>query len=83
MLICMRTTLNLPDALVAEAKALAAAEGVTFTSLLEDALRDRLQQQPDDVPVQSLPTYGTPGGRVFLVDIEDKDAVWGAFDDVS
>ena len=38
MLICMRTTINLPDAL-AEAAAKAAAEGRTFTSVVEEGLR--------------------------------------------
>lgn len=39
MLICMRTTLNLNDDLVRQAKQRAAAEDRTLTSVIEDALR--------------------------------------------
>lgn len=39
MLICMRTTLNLNDDLVRQAKQRAAAEDSTLTSVIEDALR--------------------------------------------
>jgi hypothetical protein len=44
MVICMRTTLNLPDGLVAQAKAQAAASGQTLTSLIEEGLRLVLQK---------------------------------------
>lgn len=39
MLICVRTTLNLNDELVRQAKQRAAAEDRTLTSVIEDALR--------------------------------------------
>ncbi len=42
MLMHMRTTILLPDALYRETKAAAAASGRTVTSLVEDALRERL-----------------------------------------
>ena len=38
----MRTTILLPDALYRDTKAAAAASGRTVTSLIEDALRERL-----------------------------------------
>ncbi len=38
----MRTTVRLDDALLAEAKALAARTGRTLTQLIEDALRESL-----------------------------------------
>lgn len=80
MLVCMRTTINLPDALAEEAKARAAAEGRTFTSLVEEGLRAVLAaQRTTDDPVPTLPSYGDPGGRI-LVDVSDRDALWGAFD---
>jgi len=81
MLGCMRTTLNLPDGLVAEAKARAAASGHTFTSLVEEGLRLLLERSADleaGVPA-ALPAYGEPGGRV-LVDLSDRDAVWAVLD---
>lgn len=79
MLICMRTTLNLNDALVAEVKARALAERTSMTSLIEEALRARLAETRGGSSVQ-LPTYGTPGGTAFLVDLRDRDAVWDALD---
>lgn len=79
MLICMRTTLNLPDALVEQAKATASREGRTLTSLVEEGLRAVLQSQAAPHPV-SLPAYGSGTGAV-LVDLDDRDALAAALDD--
>ncbi|MGH3601235.1 MAG: hypothetical protein ACRDRO_29465 [Pseudonocardiaceae bacterium] len=78
----MRTTLNLPDALVAQAKAHAAASGQTLTSLIEEGLRLVLQQHDIPYPAapELLPAYGHPAGRI-LVDLGDRDAVWTALDE--
>jgi plasmid stability protein len=78
MLVCMRTTINLPDALAEAAKAKAAAEGRTFTSVVEEGLRAMLAAEPKDPPIV-LPAYGRPDGTV-LVDISDRDALWAALD---
>ena len=82
MLICMRTTLNLPDGLVAQAKAQAAASGQTLTSLIEQGLRLVLQKHDVPCPAapEPLPAYGHPAGRI-LVDLGDRDAVWRALDE--
>ncbi len=82
MLICMRTTINLPDGLVEHAKEHAAAHGRTFTSLVEEGLRVLLDQRHHeaDVGPEPLPAYGDPAGRV-LIDLADRDAVWAALDD--
>lgn len=82
MLICMRTTLNLPDGLVAQAKAQAAASGQTLTSLIEEGLRLVLQKHDVPCPAapEPLPAYGHPAGRI-LVDLGDRDAVWRALDE--
>ena len=79
MLICMRTTLNLPDALASEAKARAASEGRTLTSFIEEALRDRLARDAIAVDYTPLPTH-TPRIPGALVDLDDKDAVRDAMD---
>jgi hypothetical protein len=82
MLICMRTTLNLPDALAAEAKARAAAEGRTFTDLVVAGLRLVLDVAPASARPAPLPTFGDrtdPRDR-FLVDLLDRDALWDALD---
>lgn len=42
MLCCMRTTVNLPDDLVREAKSRAAEEGITLTQLIAEGLRHRI-----------------------------------------
>lgn len=78
MLICMRTTINLPDALAEAAKAKAVAEGRTFTSVVEEGLRAVLAVEATTVPI-TLPAYGTPGGSI-LVDIADREALWEALD---
>ncbi len=78
MLICMRTTINLPDALAEAAKAKAAAEGRTFTSLVEEGLR--AVPAPTGPPtVIVLPSYADPDGK-GLVDLADREALWAALD---
>lgn len=83
MLICMRTTLSLPDGLVTQAKAHAAARGQTLTSLVEEGLRLALAQHaaiPHPTAPEPLPAYGQPDGDI-LVDLADRDAVWAILDE--
>ena len=79
MLICMRTTLNISDSLARRAKARAAAEGRTFTSLLEESLREHLEREVAPAEPTPLPTY-SPKHPGTLVDLDDRDAVWDALD---
>lgn len=81
MLICMRTTINLPDALAVEAKARAAAERRTFTSLVEEGLRSVLAggDRQGGHPLEPLPAYGDPDDSA-LVDLADRDALWSALE---
>jgi hypothetical protein len=79
MVVCMRATINLPDALAEAAKARARTEGRTFTSLIEEGLRSVLSRPEEPVRIDPLPAYGDPQGRL-LVDITDRDALWGALD---
>lgn len=79
MLICMRTTINLPDALAEAAKARAAQQGRTFTSLVEEGLRRALAAAETEGEAVVLPSHGDPGGRA-LVDLGDRDARWAALD---
>lgn len=79
MLVCVRTTINLPDGLAEAAKQRAAAEGRTFTSVVEEGLRAVLAGRPADGAPPELPAYGDPGGR-FLVDPADRSALWAALD---
>lgn len=80
MLICMRTTLNLSDALAREAKSRAASEGRTFTSFLEEALREHLSREAPTAASGPLPTF-TPRTAGSLVDLDDKDALQDAMDE--
>lgn len=79
MLFCMRTTLNLPDALARDAKARAAAEGRTLTSLIEEALQEHLARERPSVATSPLPTF-TPHTPGAFIDIDDKDALWDLLD---
>ncbi len=82
MLVCMRTTMNLPDGLLEQVKARAQASGRTTTSMVEEALRLLLAQATPAAPRRPMPTYGTPGGRV-LVDLSDNEAVRDAMDEAA
>lgn len=76
----MRTTINLPDGLAEAAKARAAAEGRTFTSVVEEGLHRVLASEQAVHPQGvMLPTFGEPDGR-FLVDLLDREALWEALD---
>ena len=55
----MRTTLNIPDQLVKEAKRRALEEGQTLTNLLVEGLRGRLAR---NLPVAALPVSSAAGG---------------------
>ena len=75
----MRTTVVLPDALAEAVKAKAARENRTFTSLVEEGLRAVLAADVDHEPLEPLPEFGEVGGS-FLVDLEDRDALWAVLD---
>lgn len=83
MLLCMRTTVRLPDDLYRRAKARAAESGVTFTQLLEDALRSVLQADrasEDRAPYEVRPL---PAGRGLQpgVDLRDQASLLDRMDD--
>lgn len=70
MLICVRTTLQLDDELVVQAKISAARTGRTLSQVIEDALRQALAPRADAArPWVSLPTSpGRPRPGVALDD---------------
>ena len=78
MLICMKTTINLPDGLAEMAKRCAAERGCTFTSLVVEGLHQVLSEA-SDARRAPLPTWGAAGGQV-LVDPADKEALGSALD---
>lgn len=79
MLCCVRTTINLPDALTDAVKERARAQGRTFTSLVEEGLRAVLAVEPERGR-RPLPAYGDPSASL-LVDLDDRDALWSALGD--
>ncbi len=72
----MRTTINIDDRLLAEAKTQAARSGRTLTAVIEDALREAIARRdrrhrvrPPDLPV-------SVGGRLQPgVDLDDSAAL--------
>jgi hypothetical protein len=71
----MRTTINLDDALLAEAKQLAARTGRSLTAVVEDALRQSLhRRQPTARKAIELPVFGEGGMRPG-VDLDDSAAL--------
>lgn len=79
MLICMRTTINLPDGLAEEAKQRARESGQTFTSLVIEGLRQVLRDSDMPGPVERLPVHGSPTDRP-LIDISDRDELAAVLD---
>ncbi len=71
----MRTTINLDDGLLAEAKRRAAERGGTLTSFIEDALRETLRRrdEADDGPFETITYRG--GGLMPGVDLDDNAAL--------
>jgi hypothetical protein len=79
----MKTTFNLNDALLAEAKALAALQHTSLTRLIEEGLQLRLRRQKVPIRRVRLPVYRGKGGLApgldglsnkALLDAADHDA---------
>ncbi|MDQ7844545.1 MAG: type II toxin-antitoxin system VapB family antitoxin [Armatimonadota bacterium] len=75
----MRTTLNLDDSLIREAKKRAAREGRTLTSLLEEALRIFLSRRGHRRTYR-LQWPVRRGEAPPAVDIADRDALLEAME---
>jgi hypothetical protein len=67
----MRTTLQLDDALISEAKVVAARTGRTLSQVIEDALRQALIPRPRE-PRQAPPLPTSPGVPRAGVDLDDN-----------
>jgi hypothetical protein len=76
----MRTTINLDDDLLAEAKQVAARTGRTVASVVEDALRESLHRRNRTAQgAVELPTFGE-GGVQPGVDLDDSAALLDLLD---
>jgi len=74
----MKTTLNVDEQVMRELKAEAARRGTTMSELVETALRQLLRPPPYAPELLPLPTFS--GGRE-LVDVADREALYGTFDE--
>jgi plasmid stability protein len=83
MLICMRTTLQLDDDLMAEAKSFAAQHHRTLTSVVEESLRQLLAEarKPRERRPVTLPVSKRTGGFRPGVDIENSAALQDILDE--
>jgi hypothetical protein len=74
----MRTTVDLPEQLLAEARQLAAERHLPLTRLFEDSLssylREQRKQRPKDVP-PPLPLLRDPV-PVPGIDLDDTSRLW-------
>ncbi|HEV8374441.1 MAG TPA: type II toxin-antitoxin system VapB family antitoxin [Actinomycetota bacterium] len=71
----MRTTINIDDDLLAEAKQVAARTGRTLTAVVEDALRESLHRRHRTARrAVELPVFGE-GGPQPSVDLDDSAAL--------
>lgn len=77
----MRTTINVDDGLLAEAKRRAAERETTLTKLIEDALRAALNQRAAaaDEPFRTVTFRG--GGLMPGADLDDNAALRDLLDD--
>ncbi|MGH3685167.1 MAG: DUF6364 family protein [Pseudonocardiaceae bacterium] len=75
----MRTTLQLDDQLVVQAKISAARSGRTLSQVIEDALRQALATRADPTrPRTSVPT--SPGRPLAGVNLDDNAGVLDLMD---
>ena len=79
----MKTTLNLDDALIREAKRRAAEEGTTLTALIERALRTLLQPARPGGKRFRLKLLTKRGRPIPGINWDDRDSIYEAMEDRS
>jgi hypothetical protein len=77
----VRTTLNIDDALLAEAKRRAGTEGVSLGVVVDDALRRRFTDRPDRGIRPKIPVFRGGRGPRPGVDLSSNRAVRELLDD--
>lgn len=76
----MRTTINFSPNILEAAKAAAGKNDVTLSAYVEEAVRVALGRS-DDVAGGSITLPAFNCGGAPLIDLDDKDALWGILDD--
>lgn len=79
MLSHMKTTLNIPDPVMARLRAEAAQRGVTMSELVEAALRRLLDESLVSPSAPSLPRWDSGG---LLVDVADRDLLYRTMEEL-
>jgi len=79
----MRTTIRLPDDLLRQAKAHAAADGLTLNAFIEDAVRLQVLRDEHAArrPVPVLPVATEPGWVHPWIDFDSNAAVLAAMEE--
>lgn len=79
----MKTTLNIKDSLLADAKALAAQQQTSLTRLIEEGLQLRLRapRSPSKKPKQQIPVYKGRGGLMPGLNPLSNKAMLDAIED--
>lgn len=77
----MRTTLDLADAILRQAKRRAAEEGRSLTRLIEDALRRYLAPAPRSSKPFRLRLITKKGRPLPGVDLADRDALYARMEE--
>ena len=75
----MKTTIDLPDGLVADMKKLVADEGTTMRELIVDGLRREIDRRRQDRPRADF-VFTTVGGRGLHPEIESATLTRLAYD---
>ncbi len=76
----MKTTLNLNDQVLRQAKRRAARDGITLTTFVEDALRAKLARTGSRTAPFRLQLETVTGTEPPTVDIADRDALYDVID---
>ena len=80
MILCMRTTLDLDEALLTAARRRAAERGTTLTAVVEDALAAALSPRAKGTQRYKLRWKTHKGRLVPGVDISDRDSLFDAME---
>ena len=76
----MKTTLNLNDQILRQAKGQAERDGLTLTKFVEDALREKLMAGNDRRPPFRLKMTTVRGFAPPNVDVSDREALYDVLD---
>lgn len=80
MLLCMRTTLDIEDAVLERARRRATRDGTTLTATVERALRLFLSQRPARAAPLDTRWVVVAGRQLPDVDVADRDRLYDALD---